>query len=79
MLRDDAAILLDSDYVDGARLVAVEFVNMMADLDRLADVTHLDARQALTYMSDVLNELTGEMEHPPGLVDVTLRGITRRG
>ena len=96
VLADDS---LDTDYVDGARLVAVEFINMMADLDRLAEAarvlayldttggfgvlardtlvadavgriaadTHirneagqdLDARQALAYMRDVLDDLAG--------------------
>jgi predicted ATPase/DNA-binding SARP family transcriptional activator len=37
ILRDNIEVLLDSDYTDVARMVAVEFVPMMASLDRLAD------------------------------------------
>jgi hypothetical protein len=97
MLRDDVDHLLATDSVDGARLVAVEFVNMLADVDRLVEAARmlayldttggfgvlardtlvagavgriaadphcsddgghdLDARQALAYMRDVLDEL----------------------
>jgi hypothetical protein len=100
MVRDDVDRLLDTGYVDGVRLVAVEFINLMAAVDRLAeaarvlsyldttadfgelargtlvadavgriaadlDVTAdageaLDARQALAYMRDVLDELAAE-------------------
>ena len=99
MLRDHADRLLDTNYVDDARLVAVEFVNMMAELGRLEEAARvlaylettggfgelaretlvaeavskvaanprvtedggrdLDARQALAYMREVLDELAG--------------------
>ena len=45
MLRDDVDRLLDTDYVDGARLVAIEFVNMLADVDRL-----VEAARVLAYL-----------------------------
>jgi hypothetical protein len=102
MLRDDVDRLLDTNYVDSARLVAVEFINMMAEARRVAeagrvlayldttggfgelarstlvagavrtiaagpDLTEhllhdLDARQALAYMRDVLDELAGDAQ-----------------
>jgi hypothetical protein len=102
MLRDDADALLDTDYVDSARIVAVEFVNMMAAVDRLVEAARvlayldttegfgvlardtlvadavasiaaapqvtdgggpdLDAREALVYMRDVLDELAEDAE-----------------
>jgi hypothetical protein len=45
MLRDDVDELLGTDYVDGARLVAVEFVNLMAAVDRLTE-----AARVLAYL-----------------------------
>jgi predicted ATPase/DNA-binding SARP family transcriptional activator len=102
MLRDDIDRLLDTNYVDSARLVAVEFINMMAEADCLVEAARvlayldttggfgelarntlvagavsriaadpdlaeggrhdLDARQALVYMRDVLNELAGDSQ-----------------
>ena len=102
MLRDDADALLDTDYVDSARIVAVEFVNMVAAVDRLVEAARvlayldttegfgvlardtlvadavasiaaapqvtdgggpdLDAREALVYMRDVLDELAEDAE-----------------
>ncbi|MFW6090715.1 MAG: AfsR/SARP family transcriptional regulator [Actinomycetota bacterium] len=100
MLRDHVEVLLDTDYTDVARMVAVEFIPMMATVDRLTEaarvltyldttgdfgvqarqslvsdavrrigahpglatgqVRSLDAREALTFMRDVLHELAGD-------------------
>lgn len=97
MLRDHVDAVLDTDYVDVARMVAVEFVNMTAAVGRLAEAARvlsyldttggfgaqvrdtlvadavraiaadpevteddghaLDARQALDYMREVLDDL----------------------
>lgn len=96
MLCDHIDELLDTDYVDVARMVAIEFVYVVAAVDRLAeaarvltyldttgafgvlardtlladavsriaaaqnlpeDTGDLDARQALAYMRDVLEDL----------------------
>ena len=102
VLRDDADALLDTDYVDSARIVAVEFVNMVAAVDRLVEAARvlayldttegfgvlarytlvadavasiaaapqvtddggpdLDAREAMVYMRDVLDELAEDEE-----------------
>lgn len=97
MLRDHIDDLLGTDYVDVARMVAVEFIYVTAAVDRLAaaarvltyldttgnfgvlardtlladavsriaatpEITEaggLDAREALVYMREVLEELTG--------------------
>jgi predicted ATPase/DNA-binding SARP family transcriptional activator len=45
LLRDDVDGLLDSDYTDVARMVAVEFVTVVGALDRLAD-----ADRVLSYL-----------------------------
>lgn len=101
MLREHVDDLLDTDYVDVARMVAMEFVYMAAALDRLAEAArvltyldttgafgvltrntlladavrriaadrsltddgcHLDARQALAYMREVLDDLAGDSQ-----------------
>jgi hypothetical protein len=56
MLRDHADRLLDTNYVGDARLVAVEFVNMMADLGRLEE-----AARVLAYLETTggFGELAG--------------------
>jgi predicted ATPase len=41
ILRGNIEVLLDSDYTDVTRMVAVEFVPMMASLDRLADAARV--------------------------------------
>jgi predicted ATPase len=41
ILYGNIEVLLDSDYTDAARMVAVEFVPMMATLDRLADAARV--------------------------------------
>jgi hypothetical protein len=111
MLRDHADRLLDTNYVDDARLVAIEFVNMMAELGRLEEAARvlaylettggfgelaretlvaeavskvaanprvtedggrdLDARQALAYMREVLDELAGPGRFPRQRITVT--------
>ena len=100
VLRDNIEVLLDSDYTDVTRMVAVEFITMMAGVDRLAEAARLlpyldttgdfgtlarehliadavqaidadpelgdeldadaDARGALTFMRDVLDELIAD-------------------
>ena len=45
LLRDHVDDLLDADYVDVARLVAVEFIHLMAAIDRLSE-----AAPALAYL-----------------------------
>jgi predicted ATPase/DNA-binding SARP family transcriptional activator len=106
ILRSHVDELLETDYTDVARLAAVEFVNMMAAIDRLHDAARvlgylaatgdfgalalrtlvadaagkiaagvghtpdlerppgqqLDARQALEYMRDVLDELADDQQ-----------------
>ncbi|ADB74689.1 AfsR/SARP family transcriptional regulator [Geodermatophilus obscurus] len=102
LLRDNIHTLLDSDHTDVTRMIAVEFITMMAATDRLADAAHVlpyldttgrfallaresliadavrrmeadpalvdhlrgdpDARGALTFMRDVLDELLGSMD-----------------
>ena len=44
-LRDNIDELLDTDYTDVTRMVAVEFITMMGPIDRLAE-----AAQVLTYL-----------------------------
>ncbi len=44
-LRDNVEVLLDSDYTDVTRMVAVEFITMAAATQRLAD-----AASVLTYL-----------------------------
>lgn len=45
ILRDNVETLLDTDYTDVTRMVAVEFITMMAGADRLGD-----AADVLTYL-----------------------------
>ncbi len=45
ILRDNIDVLLDTDYTDVTRMVAVEFITMTAAIDRLADAAHV-----LTYL-----------------------------
>lgn len=44
-LRDNVDTVLDADYTDVTRMIAVEFITMMADGDRLAE-----AAQVLAYL-----------------------------
>ena len=102
LLRDNILTLLDSDHTDVTRMIAVEFITMMAATDRLADAAHVlpyldttgrfallarqsliadavrrieadpalavdlrgdpDARRALAFMRDVLDELLGSRD-----------------
>jgi predicted ATPase/DNA-binding SARP family transcriptional activator len=41
ILRDNIEVLLDSDYTDVTRMVAVEFIPMMAVVDRLEDAARV--------------------------------------
>jgi hypothetical protein len=45
ILRDNIEVLLDSDYTDVTRMVAVEFIPMMTSLGRLSD-----AAQVMPYL-----------------------------
>ncbi len=45
ILRENIDGLLDTDYTDVTRMIAVEFITMMAAIDRLAD-----AAGVLTYL-----------------------------
>ncbi len=75
MLRDHVDTVLATDYVDVARMVAVEFVNMTAAVDRLAEaarvVAYLDTtggfgRQVrATLIADAVHRITGH----PGCLD----------
>jgi hypothetical protein len=44
-LRDNLDVLIDTDYTDVTRMVAVEFITMVGAIDRLAD-----AARVLTYL-----------------------------
>jgi predicted ATPase/DNA-binding SARP family transcriptional activator len=41
ILRDNIDVLLDSDYTDVTRMIAVEFITMMAAIDHLAAADHV--------------------------------------
>ena len=41
MLRDNIDVLLDSDYTDVTRMVAIEFITMMVAIDRVAQAAHV--------------------------------------
>jgi predicted ATPase len=41
ILRDNIEVLLDSDYTDVTRMVAVEFITMVSALDRLTDAARV--------------------------------------
>ncbi|MCZ2857476.1 AfsR/SARP family transcriptional regulator [Blastococcus sp. VKM Ac-2987] len=53
LLRDNIGTLLDRDYTDVTRMVAIEFITMMAAIDRLTD-----AARVLPYL-----DTTGDFAH----------------
>jgi len=82
-LRDNLDVLLDTDYTDVTRMVAVEFMTMVGAIDRRADaarvLTYLDttgdygtlARESL--VADVVRRIAAD----PRLADRESRNRTR--
>ena len=58
ILRDNIDTVLDADYVDVTRMVAVEFITMMAAINRLPE-----AAQVLTYLDTTGDYGTLAREH----------------
>jgi predicted ATPase/DNA-binding SARP family transcriptional activator len=73
ILRDNIEVLLESDYTDVTRMVAVEFIPMMASLDRLGDaakvVPYLDTTGDFATMArtHLIAEPIVRIEADPGL------------
>lgn len=74
MLRDHVDALLDTDYVDVARMVAVEFVSMVAAVDRVVEAArvldYLDTTGRFgvlvreTFLADAVRRITAEQTCP---------------
>jgi len=73
LLRDNIGTLLDSDHTDVTRMIAVEFVPMMAALDRLADAARLlpyldsTGRFAVLARASLIADAVRRIEAAPAL------------
>jgi tetratricopeptide (TPR) repeat protein len=79
LLRDNIRSLLDSDHTDATRMIAVEFITMMAAVDRLADAASVlpyletTGRFALLARESLIADAARRLEAAPAVAE-GLRG-----